>query len=241
MSDAERDERSDAGGGAGTGMARDAARLAAGVERELLPALVVESVDPRDPVIARHVPAPWRLLGAGNYAAVLAHPEFPEQVVKVYAPGRPGLADEVEVYRRLGAHPAYSRCEHAGDGWLVLRRLHGVTLYDCVHRGLPIAERVIRDIDDALDYARERGLHPHDVHGRNVMMHEGRGLVVDVSDFLEREDCSKWRDLKRAYGRVYRPLLLPLVRRFGLRVPYAVLDLVRAGYRLFRRAVPFSS
>ena len=207
------------------------------VERELLPALRLESVDPRDPVVPRHVPAPWRVLGAGNYAAVLAHPEQPELVVKVYAPGRPGLQAEIEVYARLGRHPAYSACAHAGSGYLVLERLHGVTLYDAVHRGLPIPERVIRDIDAALEHARARGLHPHDVHGRNVMMHEGRGLVVDVSDFLEREACSKWRDLRRGYYGVYRPFLMPL----RLRVPYAVLDVVRAGYRLLRRVDPLSS
>lgn len=213
------------------------ADLVARIEGELLPALHLESVDPRDPVVPRRVPAPWRLLGAGNYAAVLAHPAHPEHVVKVYAPGRPGLEAEAEVYARLGRHPAYSACAHVGTGYLVLERLHGVTLYDAVHRGLPIPERVIRDIDEALDHARARGLHPHDVHGRNVMMHEGRGLVVDVSDFLEREDCAKWRDLRRAYYRLYRPLLMPL----RLRVPYAVLDLVRAGYRLLRRVSPVSS
>lgn len=207
------------------------------VERELLPALRLESVDPRHPVVPRHVPAPWGVLGAGNYAAVLAHPEHPELVVKVYAPGRPGLEAEVEVYARLGRHPAYSTCVHAGSGYLVLERLHGVTLYDAVHRGLPIPERVIRDIDAALDHARSRGLYPHDVHGRNVMMHDGRGLVVDVSDFLEREACSKWSDLRRGYYAVYRPVLMPL----RLRVPYAVLDLVRAGYRLVRRVSPLSS
>jgi hypothetical protein len=204
------------------------------VARELLTDLRIESVDPHQPVLARRIPAPWRLLGAGNYAVVLAHPDFPGLVVKVYAPGRPGLEAEAEVYRRLGRHPAYSRCVHAGEGFLVLERLHGVTLYDALHRGLPIPAQVVRDIDAALDYARHRGLHPHDVHGRNVMMHQGRGLVVDVSDFLDREDCSKWRDLKSAYARVYRPLLMPL----RLRVPYAVLDLVRAGYRLFRRLAP---
>ena len=211
------------------------------VERELLPALVLASVDPDDPVVVSHAPAPWRVLGCGNYAAVLAHPDHPEVVAKVYAPGRPGLAAELEVYGRLGDHPAFSRCLASGAvgelGYLVLRRLHGVTLYDAVHRGLPIPERVIRDVDAALDHARRRGLHPHDVHGRNVMMHDGRGLVVDVSDFLEEEDCSKWRDLRRAYRRVYRPLFM----RLRLPVPYAVLTLVRRGYRLFRRAVPVGS
>ena len=66
------------------------------------------------------------------------------------------------------------------------------------------------------------------------MMQERRGLVVDVSDFLEQEDCSTRRDLKVAYYRDYRPLLRPL----RLRVPYVVLDLVHAGYRLFRRLAP---
>lgn len=202
--------------------------------RDLLPALRLQSVSPDDPVVAHHVPAPWHLLGSGNYAAVLYHPDFADAVVKVYAPGRPGFDEEVEVYRRLGEHHAYSRCLHAGNGFLILQRLHGVTLYDAVHRGLPIPEQVIEDIDEALEYARSRGLHPHDVHGRNVMMQDGRGLVVDVSDFLKEEDCSKWSDLRKAYYRLYRPVFMQL----RMRVPYVLLDLVRAGYRGFRRIVP---
>ena len=209
------------------------ARLKHSIDQELLPKLRIESADPHHPVLVHHVPEPWRLLGAGNYAAVLFHPDHPEAVVKIYAPGRPGFEAEVEVYRRLGEHPAYSRCLHAGDHYLVLKRLRGINLYDCVHRGLPIPEQVIRDIDNALAYAQSRGLHPHDVHGKNVMMHDGRGLVVDVSDFLEEEDCSKWRDLKKAYYRFYRPILMPL----KLRVPYAVLDFTRIGYRFLRRLI----
>jgi len=204
------------------------------IDQTLRPTLRIESVSAHDPIVVHHVPAPWRVLGCGNYAAVLTHPDHPELVVKVYAPGRTGFDAERMVYGRLGDHPSYSRCLHAEDGVLVLRRLHGVTLYDAVHQGLPIPERVIRDIDAALDHARARGLHPHDVHGRNVMMHDGRGLVVDVSDFLEEEDCTKWRDLRAAYFRVYRPVFM----RLRLRVPYAALDLVRFGYRLFRRIVP---
>lgn len=204
------------------------------IYQELLPALQVHSVSPNDPVEVRHVPPGWHLLGRGNYAAVLYHPHHPELVVKVYAPGRPGFEAEREVYRRLGEHPAYSECVYAADGFLVLKRLHGVTLYDAVHQGLPIPEQVVADITGALGYARGRGLHPHDVHGRNVMMHEGRGLVVDVSDFLKEEDCTKWEDLKTAYYRIYRPVFMPL----RLRVPYFLLDLVRLGYRLFRRIAP---
>lgn len=205
--------------------------LVQGVRQDLLPELHLESVHPHHPVVVHWLPEPWRCLGVGNYAAVFLHPDYPEQVVKVYAPGRPGIEAEVEVYRRLADHPAFSQCYASEAPFLVLKRLHGITLYDCLHRGIAIPPQVIRDIDAALDYVRSRGLFPHDVHGRNVMQHEGRGLVVDVSDFLDSQPCRAWRDVKCAYWWVYRPLFLPL----RLPIPYVFLDGVRAGYRMFRR------
>lgn len=195
------------------------------VEGQLLPQLHIESVHPHDPVVVHHLPKPWKLLGAGNYAAVVTHPDFANFAVKVYAPGRPGLEDEAEVYRRLGSHPAFSECLHAGGSYLILRRLTGVTLYNCILRGIPIPRRVIHDVDEALDYARRKGLNPHDVHGKNVMLKDGRGIVVDVSDFLKEEPCSMWDDLKAAYDRFY----FPVIRR--LPVPEFLLTAVRKGYR----------
>ncbi len=198
------------------------------IYQELLPRLQIESVNPRNPIQISYLPQPWQLLGKGNYAAVVYHPDYSECVVKIYAPGRPGFEEEVEVYRRLGSHPAFSECLYAKDSFLILKRLYGTTLYDCMHLGLPIPKQVIRDIDEALDYARRCSLHPHDVHGRNVMMYQGRGLVVDISDFLHLEACSKWNDLKKAYYWLYRPVLRPL----RLRVPYSGLDMLRKSYRL---------
>ncbi|MEK8130666.1 hypothetical protein WMW72_22420 [Paenibacillus filicis] len=96
------------------------------IETQLLPGLEILSEHHHEPVRVLRVPSPWQLVGVGNYAAVLIHPDRPELVVKVYAPGRPGLGDETEVYRRLGVHPAYSECLHTGAGYLVLRRLTGV-------------------------------------------------------------------------------------------------------------------
>lgn len=203
-------------------------QLLESIYRQLLPSLQIESVDPHNPIQVHHLPEPWLLLGTGNYAAVVYHPDYPDSVVKIYAPGRPGYEEEVEVYRRLGSHRAFSECFYAKDQFLVLKRLYGTTLYDCMHLGLPIPKQVIRDIDAALDYAQSNGLHPHDVHGRNVMMHEGRGLVVDISDFLDVETCSKWNDLKKAYYWLYRPVLYPL----RLRVPYSALNIIRKLYRL---------
>ena len=206
-------------------------RFVAQVEQTLLPDLLLESITPHDPVVVRQLPPDWQLLGTGNYAAVLAHPDYPAWVVKIYAPGRPGLPAEQEVYRRLGSHPGFSECFYAAETFLVLKRLRGITLYDCLHRGVKIPPRVIQEVDAALAHARSQGLHPHDVHGRNVMICEGCGVVADVSDFLEVETCTAWDDLKRAYRWVYRPIL----SRLPLRVPYVVLDGVRASYRFFRR------
>ncbi|WP_421654769.1 serine/threonine protein kinase [Leptothermofonsia sp. ETS-13] len=206
-------------------------RLIESIHQELLPGLQIESLDPHNPVVVHQFPPPWQLLGTGNYAAVFYHPDYPDLVVKIYAPGRPGFEEEREVYCRLGSHPAFSECVYSGEGFLVLKRLRGVTLYDCLHLGKRIPKQVIQDIDQALDYARSRGLYPHDVHGRNVMMFEGRGLVVDISDFLHEETCSKWDNLKRAYYWLYLPILSPL----RLRVPYFLLDIVRWGYRFYCR------
>ena len=201
------------------------------IHQQLLPNLQIESVNPHNPVVVHQVLEPWKLLGTGNYAAVFYHENYEDLVVKIYAPGRLGHAEEVEVYRRLGSHRAYSECFYAEDNFLVLKRLHGVILYDCMHRGLKIPRQVIEDIDQALEYARSRNLYPHDVHGRNVMMFNGRGLVVDISDFLHTEPDTTWLDLKTAYYWLY----LPLFSWHRLPLPYFILDLVRATYRFLRR------
>ena len=201
------------------------------VSQELLPQIQIQSCATHNPVVVKKVPIPWQTLGAGNYTAVFSHPDYPQQAVKVYAPGLAGFEEETEVYRRLGDHSAFSECLYAGTNFLVLKRLLGSTLYDCVQQGLSIPPQVIEDIDRALDYARAQGLNPYDVHGRNVMMYEGRGFVVDVSDFLHQGTCPKWRHLKQAYYWLYRPIIQPL----KLRIPYSLLNVVRKSYRYCSR------
>ncbi|MGB5636319.1 MAG: serine/threonine protein kinase [Waterburya sp.] len=214
----------------------DLNKLIASIYQELLPNLKLSSIYHHHPVIVHQVPEPWQLLGTGNYAAVFYYPAYSDLAIKIYAPGREGWSEEVEVYRRLGEHPAFSKCFYAQDNFLVLQRLYGITLYDAMHQGLAIPNQVIKDIDLALEYAHSRNLNPHDIHGRNVMMSsEGKGLVVDISDFLKSEPCRLWSDLKKAYSWLYRPLFswhrLPL--------PYFILDLVRATYRTWRSLFGF--
>lgn len=201
--------------------------------RELVQEVKIVSILPYNPVEVTGIPDPWQLLGTGNYAAVFVHPDYQDVVVKIYGVGRSGWAEEVAVYERLGEHPAFAQCFHAEPNWLILKRLYGMTLYDCLHLGRKIPQQVIQDIDLALDYAGSRSLTPHDVHGRNVMMSEGKGLVVDISDFLDSSPCWAWQDLKRAYYWFY----LPLLSWHSLSIPYWLLDGVRSLYRFYRRLV----
>ncbi|UVI29981.1 serine/threonine protein kinase [Paenibacillus spongiae] len=208
--------------------------FASWVEQSLLPELVLESVHDGEPIIVRRYPEQWSKLGAGNYAGVFAHPLADDLVVKVYTPGRGGFEDEVEVYGRLGEHAAYSQCydanETGGFRYLILKRLRGKTLYQCILEGIPIPARAIEDVDEALDYARSRGLRPHDVHGKNIMINEGRGFVVDVSDFLKQDACTMWDDMKKAYKHLY----LPYLSKRPVPIPEWIMDGVRKGYRLFK-------
>lgn len=40
-------------------------------------------------------------------------------------------------------------------------------------------------------------MNPFDVHGKNIVMFDGRGYIVDVSDFYKQGTCRKWADLKK--------------------------------------------
>lgn len=212
-------------------------KLIGEVEKELLKKIEVKSINPFDSVKVQFVPKGWMLLGTGNYAAVLCHKDFQDFAVKIYAEGRPGIEDEIKVYEKLGSHPAYSECYHYGKSYLILKRLKGINLYECLRKGIRIDEQVIIDIDNALNYAQKQGLYPHDVHAKNVMMLDGRGVVADVSDFNKREYCSMWKHLKKAYYKIY----YKSVYKVTMPIPTIFLELVRKFYRLYTTLCKFKS
>ncbi|RNB90827.1 serine/threonine protein kinase [Brevibacillus nitrificans] len=201
------------------------------VLQSFLQKVKLESQSPDDPVVVLHTPYPWELVGTGNYAAVFGHPDYPGVVIKLYAPGRPGWEQEVDVYRRLGETRSFPVCYHAEPGYLVLKRINGISLFDCVRFGIPILPQVIEDVEEALIEARKKGLFPHDVHGKNVLMDQGRGYLIDVSDYYKNIPDSKWKDLRKAYYRIY----LPFMKDRGWKIPLWVLDAIRKGYRLYKK------
>jgi hypothetical protein len=207
------------------------------IEEELLPYIQLTTESPFDPILVRNQSQSWKLLGNGNYAAVFVHDANPDLVVKVYGRNVEEIKKEIQVYTCLGKHEAYSTLYAYGDHYLVLKKLSGITLFNALVKGVRIPESVIRDIDNGLDFARKKGLNPFDIHGKNVVMDQGRGYIVDISDFHKEGYCSKWNDLKKAYYRIYKPFIY----KFHPPIPFAVVDSVRKGYRIYKRTKRKSS
>lgn len=201
------------------------------IEHELLPYINLRAENIFDPIKVNNQSRSWKVVGSGNYAAVFDHDSKPEWVVKVYGRNHEEIKKEIEVYKKIGHHEAYSTLYAFGENYLVLKRLEGITLFNAVIKGIPIPKSVISDIDEALLYAKSVGLNPFDVHGKNVVMDGNRGYIVDISDFHKKGYCSKWIDLKKAYDKIYRPFIYP----FHPPIPFFIVDAVRKSYRKYKR------
>jgi hypothetical protein len=201
------------------------------IGKELLPYIHLSTDSPFDPIKVKNHSKSWKTIGSGNYAGVFSHDSNPKWVVKVYGRKPEELLKEVEVYKKLGNHRSFSSLIDYGENYLILKRIEGITLFNAVIKGVPIPESVIDDIDDALEYAKSVGLNPFDVHGKNVVMCNGRGYIVDVSDFYKEGECRKWADLKKAYYKIYKPFFYKLHPR----IPFFIVDGVRKVYRWYRK------
>ncbi|WP_160719897.1 serine/threonine protein kinase [Bacillus sp. USDA818B3_A] len=201
------------------------------IETELLPNIDLSVFSPFDPIVVDNRSDSWKTIGCGNYAGVFMHEAYPEVVVKVYGRNQEELTEETEVYKKLGTHESFSKLYGYGENYLILKKLEGITLFNALIKGVQIPKRVMEDIDRGLEYARSVDLNPFDVHGKNVVMFEGRGYIVDVSDFYKQGYCRKWDDLKKAYHKIYHPFLY----KYHPPIPFPLVDAIRKGYRIYRR------
>jgi hypothetical protein len=195
------------------------------VER-LLAGIRIRACADNEPIVIEHVPAPLRLLGRGTDAVVVQHPGHPERAYKVYAPETVGcLADEYRAYHRLTGSPYFAACLGHGAFYLVLSYEAGPTLYECLVQGIPIPEGAIADVEAGRDHARRVGLHPKDVHLKNVLLQGNRGKIVDVSKYVAPGDEDRvWDALAEGYRRIY-----PVLR--GRPIPVWVIERVKRRYR----------
>ncbi len=207
----------------------------AGAVEPLLAAIRIRAFASNEPIVVEHVPAPLRVLGKGTDALVVQHPDLPELAFKVYAPETVGcLWDEYQAYQQLAGSSYFAACFGKGSFYLVLSFEPGPTLYDCLVHGIPVPAGAMADVETARRYARQVGLHPKDVHLKNVLLQGDRARILDVSKYVAPGDEDRvWDALAEGYRRVY-----PLIR--GRRIPVWLIERVKRRYkdRLKARQVP---
>lgn len=81
--------------------------------------------------------------------------------------------------------------ENHGEPFIVLPRIEASNLEECIERGTIGPEKcvqVLSDVADALHYFNKRGIVHNDVKERNVLVHNGRGLLIDFgsAQYLNR-------------------------------------------------------
>ncbi|MCB8817474.1 RIO1 family regulatory kinase/ATPase domain-containing protein [Desulfosporosinus shakirovi] len=83
-----------------------------------------------------------------------------------------------------------------GFDFLVIRFEEGITLYDCLLKGIHIPKQVIEDVDNAINYVLGKGLNPRDIHLKNILLQEGKAKLLDVSEYMKPGNDKRWEYLK---------------------------------------------
>ncbi|MRH41095.1 serine/threonine protein kinase [Aquibacillus halophilus] len=165
-----------------------------------------------------------RCVGVGTDAAVFQFLHTPEYAFKRYADNKFSKIEiEESVYEKIGDSRYFSKCFASYDNYLVLSYEDGITLYDCLLQGIHIPEQVIKDVEDARDYVREKGLNPRDIHLKNILLQNGRAKIIDVSEYVQQGNDFRWEHLKKAYEDYYHLI-------DSKSVPYWLLETIRKWY-----------
>ncbi|WP_106767449.1 serine/threonine protein kinase [Paenibacillus faecalis] len=177
-----------------------------------------------DPVMIEGGSDELHCIGIGTDAAVFVYEPMPAYAYKLYAEDALHKKEaEITVYRQLAGNPYFPMFYGAGDLYVVISRERGITLYDCLLYGVPVPRQVIDDVEVARAFVREKGLNPRDIHLKNVLLQDGRGKVLDVSEYIQPGNDMRWEHLVWAYDNVY-----PLLE--GRKIPAWVMEAVKNGY-----------
>ncbi|HBV86436.1 serine/threonine protein kinase [Desulfosporosinus sp.] len=185
-------------------------------------------------------------IGVGTDAAVFRFSDAPKYAFKVFSDDKLGkLENEIEVYRKLGPSEYFPVYYGRGLNYLVMSFEEGITLYDCLLKGIHIPKQIILDVDEAINYGQSKGLNPRDIHLKNILLQEGRAKLLDVSEYLNPGNDKRWEYLKEGYlehyhlidGKALPLLLIETVRKwYNQTSPESlnVHDVVKALIMLFR-------
>ncbi|OLN31341.1 hypothetical protein [Desulfosporosinus metallidurans] len=115
----------------------------------------------------------FQCIGVGTDAAVFRFVYAPHYAFKVFRMDKLAKIEiEKEVYLKLGHSGYFPVCYGSGLNFLVISFEEGITLYDCLLKGIHIPKQAIQDVENARNYAFNRGLNPRNIHLKNILLHE---------------------------------------------------------------------
>ncbi|MFS8514752.1 MAG: hypothetical protein LOD87_13695, partial [Planifilum fulgidum] len=123
----------------------------------------------------------YPLLGEGLNGKVY---EFEDYAVKVF---KPDAAERKDAFllSRLSGHASFPRVHYREEGWMIVDKVNGPTLWQALQGGEKLKGRLYDQIEEAVEYCYARGIIPDDLHLNNIMVdQEGRVKVVDVGRFF---------------------------------------------------------
>ena len=166
----------------------------------------------------------FQCIGVGTDAAVFRFVYAPHFVFKVFRIDKLAKIEiEKEVYLKLGHSGYFPVCYGSGSNFLVLSFEEGITLYDCLLKGIHIPKQAIQDVENARNYAFYRGLNPRDIHLKNILLHKGRAKLLDVSEYMKQGNDNRWKYLKEGYKEHYHLI-------DGKALPLWIIETVRKRY-----------
>jgi predicted Ser/Thr protein kinase len=163
-------------------------------------------------------------IGVGTDAAVFRYIYVPHYAFKVFSNDKlEKIEIEIKVYLKLGLSEHFPVYYGRGSNFLVLSFEEGITLFDCLLKGVHIPEQVIQDVENARNYVLSRGLNPRDIHLKNIILHEGRAKLLDVSEYMKTGNDNRWEYLKKGYKEYYHLI-------DGKAIPHWIIETVRKWY-----------
>lgn len=215
------------------------------IEKELSKVNVTSHGDNELVTVKKHSDA-FECVGVGTDAAVFRFIDNPDLAFKVFSNDKMYKIElESGVYLKLSQSDYFPVYHGKGSNFLVISYEEGVTLYDCLLKGIHIPKQIIDDVDNARRYAFDKGLNPRDIHLKNVLLHEGRAKIVDVSEYLNPGNDKRWEYLKEGYQEHYHLIdgkalprwIIETVRKWYNQTPsesFKVHDFVKELVLLFR-------
>ncbi|NGP45253.1 protein kinase family protein [Bacillaceae bacterium SIJ1] len=167
-----------------------------------------------------------QLVGQGRSACVFRIAGT-NRVLKVFYPPFVKIAqEEAEIYQQLAGISYFPTLHESGEGYLVIDYVEGFTFYTCMATGRRVTEAHIKEVDRALQGARERGLNPSDIHLQNLIVTlDGSVKLIDVARFRQKKKCQQWSHLKKAFYQLYQKRYVP--KKWPVRVMRIVAELYK--------------